>query len=92
MIRSAEVMRAKGEGKKPPKVIAHIEIHPAMGGGVRVEHHHTEPMHHPPAIHEFKAGDHEGFMEHIDEHAGMEGPAGGAEAHSNKATGYPEAE
>ena len=61
--------------KKPPKVLEHIRIHPSMGGGVRVEHHHTS-YEHPPEIHEFGAKEGGKFHDHIDKHTGMSWDAG----------------
>ena len=71
MIRSAEVTRNMPKAKKGPKVIAHIEVHPQMGGGVMVEHHHTDSMAHPMETHRF--AEHEGgkFADHMMEHSGM---------------------
>ncbi|MGH9452339.1 MAG: hypothetical protein ACRD2O_00035 [Terriglobia bacterium] len=70
MVRSAEVMKNK------PPVVAHIEIHPALAGGVRVEHHHTEPMMHPPKVHKFGNNDEEKFLDHIAKHTSKSFDAG----------------
>ena len=65
MIRSKEMMSSK----KP--VIAHIEVHPMMGGGVHVHHIHTEPMVHPPKVHKFGPEQGTAFHDHMEQHTGM---------------------
>ena len=49
MARS-DVAATTHKEKIPKKVISHIEIHPGMDGGHRVEVHHTQPFHHPPQV------------------------------------------
>lgn len=65
MVRSTEHMRNK------KAVLHHLEVHPHMGGGVRVEHHHTEPGIHPPKVHHFGPDDGTKFHDHMEEHTGM---------------------
>ena len=71
MIRSSEVTRNKSPKAVPAKVMAHMELHPQMGGGVRVEHHFTEPSAHPMEVHQFAAKEGEKFADHIMQHSGM---------------------
>ena len=89
MIRSSEFKRSRGT-ESPKQELAHMRVHPATPGGkVKVEHI-MRGKHGVAATHEFdKKSD---FMEHMDVHSGLEGKAGGVEADSGKATGYPEAE
>lgn len=68
MIRSKEIMRNKAV---PAKAMHHLEIHPNMGGGVRVEHHHTESKAHPMEAHEFKAHEGAQMADHVMQHSGM---------------------
>jgi hypothetical protein len=58
------------KAKRAPKVLHHLEIHPQMGGGVRVEHHHADYQH-KMEPHEFE--EHEGtkFHEHLTKHTGL---------------------
>lgn len=65
-IAVAESSRAK----KTPKVLHHIEVHPQLGGGVRVEHHHTS-YEHPVETHEFAKHEGDKFHDHMSEHTGM---------------------
>ena len=65
---------------KPPKVLSHIQIHPVMGGGVRVERHHTHGMDHPPIIENFRQGESKAFHIHLSKHTGMEMQSQGAGA------------
>ena len=53
----SDVMATTHKERKPAKVVSHIEIHPEMNGGHRVETHHTHGFDHPPAIKHF-AGPH----------------------------------
>lgn len=79
MIRSSEM------AKKAPKVIEHIQVHPHLGGGVRVEHHHTEPMVHPPAVHHFGPEEGSAFHDHMEKHTGMSWGGDDAEAKKEEA-------
>lgn len=65
-ISVAESNRAK----KAPKRLHHIEIHPQLGGGHIVAHHHTS-YEHPPEEHFFKNGDGHRAIAHIAKHAGL---------------------
>jgi hypothetical protein len=49
----SDVMASTHKERKQKKVISHIEIHPAMDGGHRVETHHTHSFEHPPTVKEF---------------------------------------
>lgn len=71
MIRSSEVMRNAKPAKMPPKVLSHMAVHPQMGGGVRVEHHHTEPGAHPIEAHEFGPKEGGAFHDHMAAQTGM---------------------
>lgn len=92
MKRSSEFMRAKGTST-PKEELAHMRVHPAEtpGGKVRVEHV-MKGKHGIGATHEFGPEQKEAFMSHMDTHSGLEGAAGGVEADSGEATGYPENE
>lgn len=57
MARS-DVTATTHKEKVAKKVLSHIEIHPAMGGGHRVEEHHTHSFDHPPKVKEYE-GPHE---------------------------------
>lgn len=59
-----------GKHKRAPKVLHHLEIHPQMGGGVRVEHHYSS-YEHKMEPHEFE--EHEGgkFHAHLTKHTGL---------------------
>ena len=35
------VVAESSKARKTPKVLHHLEVHPEMGGGVRVEHHYA---------------------------------------------------
>lgn len=58
------------KAKKAPKVLHHLELHPEMGGGVRVEHHHAGYEH---KMESKSFGEDEGpeFHKHIAKHTGM---------------------
>jgi hypothetical protein len=65
MIRSTPVMRSK------PAVMHHMEIHPQLGGGVRMEMHHTEPGVHPPKVTKFGKEEGNKFHAAMEKHTGM---------------------
>lgn len=65
MIRSKEMM-----GSKKP-IVSHIQVHPQMGGGVRMEVHHTEPGVHPPKVSNFAAHEGTKFHDAMEQHTGM---------------------
>lgn len=67
LIRSTEMA---GQRKLPKKILDHIRVMPSLGGGVRVEHHHTS-FDHPPEHHEFKPQDAEKFYTHMEKHTGL---------------------
>lgn len=69
LVRSS-MMDSIAKAKAEPKVVDHIRVHPKMGGGVRVEHHHTS-MEHPPKVHNFGKDAGEAFADHIMKHTGM---------------------
>jgi hypothetical protein len=56
--------------KKPNKILDHIRIMPAMGGGVSVEHHYRGGMH-EPKVHNFGMTDGSGFQKHLQTFTGM---------------------
>ena len=62
--------RDKTPKMKAPKVVEHMRIHPAMGGGVTVAHHFTS-MEHEPEVHKFGADQGMAFHEHMATHTGM---------------------
>ena len=55
---------------KAPKVLSHMEIHPQMGGGVRVEHHYSS-YEHKPSMHEFAEDEGAKFHAHMTKHTGL---------------------
>jgi hypothetical protein len=66
-----------GEADRMPKgkkVLAHLEIHPRMGGGHTVKHVYAGYQH-EPKDYSFKEGEGQKAMAHIARHAGL--PAGG---------------
>lgn len=65
MVRSTPVMHSQ------PAVMHHMEIHPQLGGGVRMEIHHTEPGVHKPKISKFGKEDGNKFHEALSKHTGM---------------------
>ena len=69
LVRSS-MMAEINKAKAAPKVVEHIRVHPRMGGGVRVEHHHTS-YEHPPKIHNFSKDEGEKFTDHMMKHTGM---------------------
>jgi hypothetical protein len=69
LVRSS-MMDTIAKAKAAPKVLDHIRVHPRMGGGVMVEHHHTSPEH-APKVHNFAAHDGEKFADHMMKHTGM---------------------
>lgn len=56
--------------RKAPKVLHHLEIHPTMGGGVRVEHHHTS-YEHQMEPHNFAEDEGPEFHAHMTKHTGL---------------------
>ena len=54
----SDVMASTFKEKKQPKVISHIEIHPAMDGGHDVHTVHTHSYDHPDKV-KHHAGPHE---------------------------------
>ena len=69
LVRSS-MMDEISKAKAAPKVLDHIRVHPRMGGGVRVEHHHTS-MEHEPKIHNFGKDQGDAFADHMMKHSGM---------------------
>ncbi len=65
VVRSEEVM------KQHKPVVHHIEIHPKLGGGVRVEIHHSEPHLHAPKAKEFAPEEGEKFHAHLAKNTGL---------------------
>lgn len=62
------------EGKKPRKVLDHLELHPKMGGGHIVKHVYTSYQHEPDEVHfnengKAKGGEH--IVDHLTKHAGL---------------------
>jgi hypothetical protein len=57
--------------KKMPKVLGHLLIRKAEGGGHIVEHHFTS-MEHEPESHVFAAGEGKQMMAHVGEHMGAD--------------------
>jgi hypothetical protein len=74
MVRPAMVEVAAEKMPKGKKVLAHIEIHPRMGGGHTVRHVYAG-FQHEPKEYQFKENEGKKAMAHIARHAGM--PAGG---------------
>jgi hypothetical protein len=58
------------KAKRAPKVLHHLEVHPQMGGGVRVEHHYSS-YEHKMEPHEFGEGEGGKFHEHLSNHTGL---------------------
>lgn len=56
--------------KVPPKVLDHIRIKPALGGGTMVEHHYTSYQH-EPKTYNFGADEGGRAAKHIARHAGL---------------------
>jgi hypothetical protein len=78
-----------GRRLKPlKKEIDHIRLHEGENGGHILEHHHTEPMHHPMERHVFAKGDHVGMAKHLNKHAHTTFPA--SEGVHQKGTQNPE--
>lgn len=69
LVRSS-MMDTIAKAKAAPKVLDHIRVHPRMGGGVRVEHHHTS-MEHEPKVYNFGQNDGEAFADHLLKRSGM---------------------
>lgn len=61
------------KAKRTPKVLKHMTIEPAMGGGHIITHHYTSYQHEPKA-HEFAKDEGEEAMAHIARHAGLPHP------------------
>ena len=63
--------KVPGKGQRTgPKVLAHIEIHPKMGGGHMVKHVYSGYQHEPKEY-SFKKDEGERAMAHIARHAGL---------------------
>lgn len=78
------------KGKKAPKTISHLEIHPRLGGGHVVKHVY-QSYEHPTRNVEFnkegvaKGGEH--IMAHLAKHAGLPStPEEGYEEHDESET------
>lgn len=60
--------------KKGAKVLAHLELHPKMGGGHIVKHVYTSYQHEPKEVHfneDGKAQGGEHIVSHLAKHAGL---------------------
>jgi hypothetical protein len=66
----AAPVRAESSGKKAPKTLVHLEIHPTLGGGHMVRHVYSGYAHEPK---EYKFGKDEGerAMAHVARHTGL---------------------
>ena len=58
------------KSNKPAKVLEHMKVMPATGGGAMVEHHFTH-LDHPMESHVFSSGQAKEFAAHVMQHAGM---------------------
>ena len=88
-------MRSKAPATPPPEsapspMLHHLRVTP-HNTGVTVTHH-ASPRAEAHATHNFNHGESGAFMEHLDQHSGMAGADGEAEAHNSEATGGLEAE
>jgi hypothetical protein len=54
MAKTADTVATTFKERKPPKVISHIEIHPAMNGGHNVHTVHTDRYAHPDIVKKFE--------------------------------------
>ena len=75
-VSHGRAMERGARDKTPAKVLHHIEIHPNLGGGVRIEHHHTNSLEHPVEVHEFEPKEGPLAHSHLEKHAGMAMAAG----------------
>jgi hypothetical protein len=84
---------AESPRKSRPKVLAHIEIHPVMGGGHIVKHVYTSYEHEPKEVKfndEGKSQGGEHIMSHLVKHAGL-APMEGAEGEGDETANEEEA-
>lgn len=86
----SDVVATTHAERKAPKVVDHIEIHPTMNAGHRVEIHHTHSYDHPPIVKQFE-GPHEAVslpkghvLAHIGKQLGMESSDQGAAANKEE--------
>lgn len=64
----------KDSPKKPAKVLAHLELHPKLGGGSIVKHVYTSYQHDSQEVHFNKAGTAKGgehVVAHLIKHGGL---------------------
>ena len=57
--------------RKAPKVLHHLEVHPKMGGGVRVEHHYNS-YEHKAEPYNFAEDEGGKFHAHMAKHTGLQ--------------------
>jgi hypothetical protein len=74
------------EGKKPkggPKILAHLEIHPAIGGGHTVRHVYSGYQH-ESRQYSFKDGEDDRLSEHLHRHLGIKPVKAEGSMHENE--------
>jgi hypothetical protein len=78
-----ETLQSSARDRKPPKVLEDIRIKKGENGGHVIEHHFTS-YEHKPEVYPFGAGQGKEAAAHLNEHMGMELPAGEAESEPEK--------